>query len=75
MTERMTWRRLAPMARSSASSRPRWATRMPKVLMMRKDPTKSATPAKTSRKVVMKLSACCRESSLRSASSAPVTAS
>ena len=31
-TELMTWRREAPMARSRASSRPRWATRIPNVL-------------------------------------------
>ena len=31
-TELMTWRRDAPMARSRASSRPRWATRIPNVL-------------------------------------------
>ena len=39
------------MARSSASSRLRWATRIEKVLMMMKTPTMSETAAKTSRKV------------------------
>jgi hypothetical protein len=32
ITERTTWRRLAPRARSSADSRVRWATRIEKVL-------------------------------------------
>ena len=31
-TEPSTWRRLAPMARRSAMSRPRWATRIEKEL-------------------------------------------
>lgn len=46
-TERVTWRRAAPTARSSASSLVRWATSMVKVLAMRKMPTKSEILAKT----------------------------
>ena len=42
------------MARSSASSRLRWATRIEKVLMMMNTPTMSETAAKTSRKVCRK---------------------
>ncbi len=56
-TDRPTWRRVAPSARKSASSRDRCATRMLNVLTMRNEPTTSATPAKTSRNVVMKPSA------------------
>ena len=37
-----TWRRVAPIARSSASSRVRWATCIEKVFQMMKDPTNSA---------------------------------
>jgi hypothetical protein len=39
-----------------ASSRLRWATRIENVLMIRNDPTNRAMPAKTSRKMLMKLS-------------------
>ena len=53
----MTWRRLAPTARSRASSRSRWATMIENVLKMTNDPTNSAMNAKTSRKVPKKLSA------------------
>ena len=74
-TEPVTWRRLAPRARSSASSRERWATRIEKVLTMRKAPTTRATPAKTSRKVSRKPIASCRSAALDSAASSPVTAS
>ncbi len=51
-TDAFTWRRLAPMARIRASSLVRWPTRMLKVLKIRNAPTNSATPAKTSRKVL-----------------------
>ena len=50
----MTCLREAPMARSSASSRLRWATRIEKVLMMMNTPTIRETAAKTSRKVCRK---------------------
>ena len=56
-TAAITWRRLAPTARSSASSRSRWATMIENVLKMTNDPTNSAMNAKTSRKMLMKLSA------------------
>ena len=74
-TARRTCGRLAPMARRSASSRERCATRIEKVLTMRKDPTTRAMPAKTSRKVEMNDSACPTWSSLFLASSAPVRVS
>ena len=52
-TDRLTWRRDAPSARSRASSRLRCATRIENVLMIRNEPTTSAMPANTSRKIVM----------------------
>ena len=56
-TERSTWRRLAPRARSMANSRRRCATVMLKALKMMKAPTKTETPANASsigvRKVLM----------------------
>ena len=54
-----TWRRLAPTARSSASSRSRWATTIENVLKMTNAPTNSAMNPNVSRKVPMKLSAWC----------------
>ena len=50
-TDEVTCRRPAPRARSSASSRLRWATRIVKVLTMMKPPTITAMIANTSRKV------------------------
>jgi hypothetical protein len=47
-----TWRRLAPMARSSAFSRVRWATVMENVLKMMNPPTSTATRANTSMNVL-----------------------
>ena len=44
----MTCRRLAPSARSSASSRVRWATMIENVLKMMNAPTNSAMNANTS---------------------------
>ena len=52
ITDRVTCRREAPIARSSASSRLRWATRIEKVLTIRNKPTTSAMPAKISRNVL-----------------------
>ena len=46
-TDVITWARVAPSARRSASSRVRCATRMLKVLMMRKLPTNNEMKAKT----------------------------
>ena len=74
-TDRVTWRREAPRARSRASSRLRWATRIEKVLTIRNDPTTSEMPAKMSRKIVRKLIASRRSSAAASASESPVTAS
>ena len=56
-TEAVTWRRLAPTARSSASSRFRCATMIEKVLKMRNEPTNREISAKISRNVLKKLSA------------------
>ena len=53
-TERMTWRRLAPMARSRAISRVRWATMIENVLWMMNDPTKRAITANVSMNVLKK---------------------
>ena len=57
-TERFTCFFDAPIARSRASSRLRWATRIEKVLMIRKVPTTIAIAAKTSRKVLRKPRTC-----------------
>ncbi|HLZ38330.1 MAG TPA: hypothetical protein VKP64_11395 [Mycobacteriales bacterium] len=48
-TERVTCPRLAPIARSSASSRVRWATSIENVFQMMNEPTNSAMTANTSR--------------------------
>ena len=45
----MTWRREAPIARSRADSRVRWATRIENVLWMLNVATTSAMPANASR--------------------------
>lgn len=47
-TDRLTCLREEPMARISPISRVRWATSMENVLMIRKIPTRKATPAKPS---------------------------
>ena len=52
-TDVITWARVAPSARNKANSRVRCATRMLKVLMMRKLPTNSEMKAKTSSGVPM----------------------
>ena len=54
-TDPIIWRRLAPIARISASSRVRCATMIENVLRIRKMPTNSATPAKPSRMLLKKL--------------------
>ena len=51
MTEVSTCRRLAPTARNSASSLPRWATMIENVLKMMNAPTNSAMAANTSRAI------------------------
>ncbi len=66
-TVRVICRLLAPIARNSASSRPRWARMIQKVLTMRKLATSSAMAAKTSRNVLMQLSALLIEVAVASA--------
>ena len=53
-TERRTCRRVAPSVRSVANSRVRWAMVIDRVFAITKLPTKSAMPAKASRKYRMK---------------------
>ncbi len=73
---RVTCRREAPRARSRASSRLRWATRIENVLTIRKAPTTSAMPAKISRNVGDEpRSPRAARLPLSSAASSPVTAS
>ncbi len=74
-TDCVTCERDAPMARNSASSRLRWATRIENVLTMRKVPTNSATAAKTSKKLLMKPKASWMRLAVLAASPSPVTAS
>ncbi len=71
-TDHVIWRLLAPIARSSASSRVRRATSIEKVLRMMKVPTNRAMNAKTSRKVLMNPSAVLSCSAASSWSSCPV---
>ena len=71
-TEASTWRRLAPRARSSASSRVRCATRIEKVLAMMKAPTTSATAANTSRKMEKNDRPCLMRSCCSLAAALPV---
>ena len=66
---------VAPTARSSATSRRRWATSTLKVFQMTNDPTSSATPANTSSTVVKMPKASWTESTAASAACSPVTAS
>ncbi len=75
ITDNRTCRRLAPRARSRASSRVRWATRIEKVLRMMNPPTNSEIPAKTRSAVLKNPSACCTESALSSATCWLVTTS
>ena len=60
------------MARSRASSRLRWATRIEKVLTIRKLPTTSEMPAKISRNVLMNEIAFSRSLAAASAALSPV---
>ena len=53
ITERSTWRRVAPSVRSVASSRVRCAIVIEIVLKMTNDPTSSAMPPNTSRNLRM----------------------
>ena len=61
-TDRSTCLRLAPIARSSAISRVRWATMIEKVLQMMNAPTSSAMTANTMQERVKKPSICLRVS-------------
>ena len=70
-----TWRRLAPIARSSAFSRVRWATVMKNVLKMMNPPTNRATRANTSMKVLKNDRPSRMASWFSSVTVAPVTAS
>ncbi len=74
-TDRVTCLREAPSARSRASSRLRCATRMEKVFTIRKLPTTSAMPAKTSRKTLMNRIASITPVAESWAAWSPVTAS
>ena len=72
ITERNSCAREAPSVRSSANSRERCATVTENVLKIKKPPTSSATPAKTSSAVRMKPSASERSCACLSACSLPV---
>ncbi len=78
ITDQRIWRREAPIVRMVANSRVRCATVIESVLKMTKAPTKSAMPAKASRKYWMKfvnslissLSSCASTSAERTCASA-----
>ena len=75
-TPASTWPRDAPIARSSAVSRVRWATTIAKVLWMLNVATSSAMPAKASRNVLKKPRKSASSVSIASStSSCPVSAS
>ncbi|GIV00261.1 MAG: hypothetical protein KatS3mg014_1876 [Actinomycetota bacterium] len=74
-TDAVTWRRVAPSARSSASSRVRCAVTMEKVLAITNEPTKREIPAKTRSAVRKNPSASLNASAFSSATEALVTAS
>ncbi len=74
-TERTTCLLFAPIARSSAISRPRWATMIEKVLKMMNEPTSSAITPKTSRNVLKNRSASLMSFWLSFVISAPVRTS
>ena len=74
-TLRRTCLALAPRARSSASSRVRWATRITKVLLMMNAPTSSATPAKIFMKMAKKSASSLLRLAFSASSAAPVTTS
>jgi hypothetical protein len=74
-TDSRTCRREAPTARSSASSRVRWATRIEKVFQMIRAPTSSEIAAKPRRPVVKKPSASATAALDSAMTSSDVTAS
>src|SRR6266545_3286101 len=71
-TEPIICRRLAPIARMSASSRVRCATMIENVLRIRKMPTNSATAAKPSRTLLKKSNPCLMSDAVASCSSLAV---
>ena len=71
-TERSTWRLVAPSARSSASSRERWATVIDRLFWIVKAPTNTAIPPNTSRNTRMKPTNDFRPSSVKRSCSAAV---
>ena len=74
-TDVITCRRLAPIARSSASSRERWATMIVNVLKMMNAPTNRAMNANTSKATRKKPRLSCRAFDCSSATVVAVTAS
>ena len=72
---RSTWRRVAPIARSSAISRDRCVIVIVNVFQMMKAPTKSAMPAKIMNKIPTILSSSLTASAFSFETDAPVTAS
>ena len=74
-TLRRTCLALAPMARSSASSRVRCATRITKVLLMMNAPTSRATPANTFMKTAKKSASSLLRLAFSASSAVPVTTS
>ena len=71
----ITWRRRAPIARSSAISRERWVTVIVNVFQMMKEPTNSAIPAKITKRIPTILKFSLTASAFSLATVAPVTAS
>ncbi len=72
---RITCRRVAPIALSSAVSRERWVTIIVNVFQMMKEPTNSATPAKIMNRIPTNLRSFLTASEFSLATVAPVTAS
>ena len=72
---RITCRRVAPIALSSAISRERWVTIIVNVFQMMKEPTNSATPAKIMNRIPTNLRSSLTASEFSLATVAPVTAS
>ena len=70
---RSTWPLEAPRVRSRPSSRILWATVIEKVLKIRKLPTSSATPPKTSSTTRKKLRSSLMSCACRAAASVPVS--
>ena len=71
----MTWRRRAPIARSSAISRDRWVTVIVNVFQMMNAPTNSAMPAKAPKRMPTIWKFALVAAAFSSATVLPVTAS